>query len=190
MDPPTYTFFYRTANPFSNFHACTIVKGGHAFHSSEQMFMYGKAMLFGDVVHANDVLKASTPKDAKAIGRRVKPFEPKQWDEYKESLMKWVCCQKFTQNTKLKDKLMSTAGTTLVEASPYDTIWGIGMLESDPDVHDSSKWKGTNLLGKALTHIRSHLENPSVELAPAEHIQLFESWFQTNDPKKKIVKKK
>jgi len=55
------------------------------------------------------------------------------------------------------DKLLETKGTTIVEASPYDTIWGIGMAEDHPDVMDEAKWKGENLLGKALTELRDEL---------------------------------
>lgn len=64
---------------------------------------------------------------------------------------------KFSQNEKLKEFLLSTDNKIIVEASPYDAIWGIGMLETDRDAQNPLLWKGENLLGFALMEVRNEL---------------------------------
>lgn len=53
--------------------------------------------------------------------------------------------------------MLDTAGTTLVEASPYDRIWGIGLAASNPKALDRKMWRGTNWLGQALTEVREEI---------------------------------
>ena len=60
----------------------------------------------------------------------------------------------FSQNEHLKAKLMETAGTVLVEASPWDTLWGIGLYANDPRALHRKTWKGKNWLGFILTELR------------------------------------
>lgn len=181
-----FTFFYRTASPFSNFHPCVIDIHGVQFTSSEQLFMYTKARLFHDTEISIKILSVSTPKEAKALGRKVAAFDPIKWDNVKYDLMCIACYHKFKQNDKLKKALLATEDTLLVEASPTDAIWGIGMDVSHPDIDNPHMWKGQNLLGKALSHVRHALTNPMVELASKETLSLFNSWFLLQ-PKKKIV---
>ncbi len=182
----TFTFFYRTASPFSNSHACETSIRGVEFTSSEQMFMYFKAKLFKDDAIAAQILEASAPKTVKALGRKVSGFNGEVWDKYKFDLMCIACYHKFTQSSRLKSELLATAGTQLVEASPTDRIWGIGMDEKHPDIHNPSCWKGKNLLGKALDHVRNVIQDSSISVASLETLSLFESWFPPQI-KKKIV---
>ena len=65
---------------------------------------------------------------------------------------------KFSQNERLKSYLLSTADRIIVEASPKDDVWGIGLEESAIDVINPRKWKGTNLLGFALMEVRDLLK--------------------------------
>jgi ribA/ribD-fused uncharacterized protein len=66
---------------------------------------------------------------------------------------------KFTQNESLKEQLLATANKLLVEASPYDQIWGIGMKEEDEGIDNPINWKGQNLLGWAITLVKQELNN-------------------------------
>ncbi len=74
------------------------------------------------------------------------------------------CREKFRQNPPLAAALLATGDTILVEASPYDRIWGVGLKWNDPRILDQSLWLGTNLLGKALMKVRDVLATEGGEL--------------------------
>lgn len=122
--------------------------------------MYKKAQLFGDEDVMKRILKTTTPREIKALGRQVKNFNEKIWDQHKEQIVYEGNIAKFSSNPNLLKKLMETHPTRLVEASPYDTVWGVGLGAHDPQIHDSSKWKGQNLLGDILTRVREDLSKP------------------------------
>lgn len=152
-----YTFFFTEAAPFSQWYACEFVAEGLRFNCAEQYMMWGKARLFGDEEVAKEIMEAKHPREHKALGRKVKGYDEQKWREHRERIVKDGNRAKFTQNAELLALLEGTVGTELVEASPYDKIWGIGLAESDPRAHDPAKWKGQNLLGKVLTELREEL---------------------------------
>lgn len=92
----------------------------------------------------------------KALGKKVKNYDDTIWIENRERIVEEGNFAKFSQNADLKEALLATKGTTLVEASPYDTIWGIGLKEDDARAKNVSTWRGLNLLGKILTNIRDY----------------------------------
>lgn len=143
----------------SNFEPCSIISNGFRFTSSEQMFMYGKAKLFNDPEAAKEILKSTTPAKAKSWGRRVKGFDPEVWGKYKVQVMTEAVYQKFLQNMDLRKKLLDPQfdGKKFVEASPSDTIWGIGIHWMDEEAENPENWKGQNLLGKVLNTVRTKL---------------------------------
>jgi ribA/ribD-fused uncharacterized protein len=121
--------------------------------------MHGKAMLFGDTATAREVLAAAHPKQHKALGRKVKPFVDETWKAKRIEIVTAGSRAKFTQNAELMALLLETNGTELVEASPYDRIWGIGLGANDPRASDPKQWRGQNLLGKILTALREELRD-------------------------------
>ncbi len=127
------------------------------FQNAEQYFMWQKAMTFGDSDAARRILQADHPSHQKAIGRTVKGFDKKEWDSKSYGAMTRACTAKYSQNPKLALKLLDTYGKMLVEASPTDTIWGIGLAEDDPDARDPGMWKGQNKLGEVLMNVRAQL---------------------------------
>jgi ribA/ribD-fused uncharacterized protein len=127
-----YTFFYTDKSPFSQFHRCRFVVGGNTFGCAEQFMMHGKAVLFGDAEIAAKILAADQPRTHKALGRQVRNFDDAMWKREREAIVMAGNRAKFTQNPELRDKLLATRGTTLVEASPHDRIWGIGLAATDP----------------------------------------------------------
>lgn len=152
-----YTFFFTEASPFSQWYRCSFVVDGQTFNCAEQYMMYGKAMLFADPEVGAEILAADHPRQHKALGRKVKGYDEHQWRVNRERIVKDGNRAKFTQNPELLKLLEATAGTEMVEASPYDKIWGIGLGENDPRAQDRNQWKGQNLLGKVLTELREEL---------------------------------
>ena len=127
------------------------------FNCAEQYMMYKKAMFFNDQETADKIMIDSSPKGQKKLGRNVKGFDSRLWDQIKKDVVRLGNKMKFTQNPKLLEKILTTEGT-FVEASPYDTVWGVGLSENDPDILDRTKWKGENLLGQILTELRDELK--------------------------------
>jgi ribA/ribD-fused uncharacterized protein len=152
-----FTFFWRPDSPFSQWHACTFVVDGATFACAEQFMMHGKARLFGDDEIAAQILETLDPRTHKALGRKVRGFDDRAWKAAREDIVYAGNRAKFTQNPALLATLLATAGTELVEASPMDRIWGIGMASSNPAAVDRTKWKGQNLLGRILTRLRDDL---------------------------------
>jgi hypothetical protein len=152
-----FTFFFTEASPFSQWYRCSFTAGGNTFNCAEQYMMHGKALLFDDADAAAQILAADHPRAHKALGRKVKRFDDVAWKRARESIVMAGNRAKFTQHAELRELLLATQGTTLVEASPYDKIWGIGLAASDPRAQDPNQWKGQNLLGKILTALRDEL---------------------------------
>src|SRR3954469_21739366 len=151
------TLFFTEQSPFSQWYRSRFIVDGVAFNCAEQFMMHGKAMLFEDRAVAAQILEADHPRTHKALGRNVKPYDEHVWRVNRERIVTDGNRAKFTQNPALLDALLATAGTALVEASPYDKIWGIGLGANDPRAQDPKQWKGQNLLGKLLTALREEL---------------------------------
>lgn len=142
---------------FSQWFPFQFEENGIEYKTAEHYMMAGKAKLFNDNETLEEILKSESPNQAKSLGRKVKNFDPKLWDEQKYNIVKRANFLKFSQNQKFKDFLLSTNDKILVEASPYDTVWGIGMLETDPKALNPTLWNGENLLGFALMEVRDEL---------------------------------
>ena len=150
-----FTFFWN--GPFSQWHASSFVIDDIKFVNAEQFMMHQKAMLFGDDEIATMVLATKNPREQKAFGRKVRGFDAEVWNAQARAIVKEGNIAKFSQNPELLAELETTKGTTLVEASPYDKVWGIGLSEWEDDAKDRTKWKGTNWLGEVLTEVRIEL---------------------------------
>ncbi|WP_180242469.1 NADAR family protein [Bacillus sp. AFS029533] len=159
-----FVFFWKGDDIFSNFYYAPFIHQGIEFKWSEQAVMYRKAKLFGADEIALQILKAKTPKMCKDLGRsRQIPFREDVWKNARETIYKEVLVDKFSV-PKLKAKLLATGDKILAEASPYDTIWGIGYAENHCYAEDPAKWIGLNLLGKVLMEVRGELaEKVSVQ---------------------------
>ena len=119
--------------------------------------MYTKAILFKDASTARKILNASTPKEQKMLGRRVKNFNAQNWNAVARDVVYLGNMAKFKQNKSLLLTLLNTAPKILVEASPTDVIWGIGLTEKQAIKRDPKTWPGTNWLGLTLTKVRDDI---------------------------------
>lgn len=146
-----------TKSCFSQWWDCKFTVDGVEYHTAEQYMMAMKAEMFGDKAVQAEIMAAKHPKQFKALGRKVSGFNQEIWDE--------SCCDvvikgnvaKFSQNEDLKAFLLNTNQRVLVEASPYDRIWGIGMGADDPKAENPTLWNGTNFLGFCLMEVRDIL---------------------------------
>lgn len=164
-----YTFFFSKADGFSNWHPSRFEYRGIAFVCMEQFMMYAKARLFKDEEVAQRILATSDPAEHKKLGREVRNYVDAEWDAKRDAIVSVGLREKFAQNPRLLKELLSTAGTALVEASPYDRLWGIGVGMDDPRALDPTQWKGQNRLGVLLDKVRAHflrLEASPVAAAP------------------------
>ncbi|MFC3809356.1 NADAR family protein [Lacihabitans lacunae] len=150
----SYYYFWETKHPFSQWHKCSFELEDKIFTSAEQYMMYGKAMLFGDKETATKILRTNNVREQKQLGRQVKNFNKEIWDLHAPTIVYRGNREKFIQNNELLDLLSSTKGKTIVEASPDDNIWGIGLTEKQEEAKSIFTWKGTNWLGIVLTELR------------------------------------
>ncbi|MEK3956108.1 MULTISPECIES: NADAR family protein [unclassified Psychrobacillus] len=152
-----FVFFFTGKDVFSNFYPVRFTHDGHTFISSEQAVMYRKAKFFGAEEIAKRILQAKTPERAKELGRSEEiPFEQSAWEQNREAIYESVLLDKFRTGS-IREQLLRTGQKTLVEASPYDKIWGIKLAITHPDIENPSKWRGQNLLGKVLERVREQL---------------------------------
>lgn len=144
---------------FSNFYPCHLEVDGQRYISSEQYFMAKKAEYFGDNETLKEILASKTPKDAKALGRKVKNYNDEEWAKVREEKMYEGVYAKFSQNKDLKDFLLSDEfkDKGFVEGSPIDGVWGVKIHYESPNIDDESNWDGLNLLGKVLNRVREEL---------------------------------
>lgn len=149
-------FFWN--GPLSQWQASSLTLDGVEFQTAEQAMMHAKALLFGDHATANRILGATDPGKQKALGREVSGFDDAIWDAAKEEIVYRINFAKFDQNKGLRRKLFQTGFAALVEASPVDTIWGIGLDASAAQETDPELWPGQNLLGNILTRVREDLK--------------------------------
>jgi len=159
-----YEFFYETSSLFSNWYPAQYTLNGIMFNCSEQGVMYDKAILFGDENVATEIMKcnSSQQRKMKQLGRTVKNFDENIWKNNREKIYHKHCSAKFKSNQYLKNALLNTHDKILVEASPTDLIWGIGLSEEDAIVTPVKNWKGLNLLGKILTQIREEIKQDNI----------------------------
>ena len=130
---------------------------GDKYSCAEQYMMAEKARLFGDEEMREEIMNTSDSKLMKALGRKVRNFDPQVWDKAKYSIVLNGNYYKFTQNKEMMDFLLSTGDKVLVEASPMDTIWGIGLGKDNEKAHNIASWRGKNLLGFALMEVRDEI---------------------------------
>lgn len=150
--------FFTGGAPFSNFYFSPLVYKGHNVKTAEQAFMIEKAITFGDESKILPIVQARSAAEAKKVGRTVRNFNPKVWDEKRYGVMVDILKIKF-QNPTLKEILLRTDNLELVEGSPYDAIWGVKLDWMSDEILDRNNWRGRNLLGKALMEVREYYRN-------------------------------
>ena len=152
-----YHFFWKSK--LSQWTRSKFKHNGHTFVTAEQAMMWSKAELFGDSEIAKKILKTGSPKEQKALGRQVKNFNQDVWDEHKYDIVFNINVDRFLQCEKDRIALLATGNKEIVEASPYDKVWGIGMTAEEASRTPKEDWKGENLLGQVLTEVREAIRD-------------------------------
>lgn len=163
-----FTFFWK--GPFSQWAQSYFEVDGVHYNCCEQFMMAQKAIMFEgpawsiigpsgnrELTTLGRIMTIMLPSEQKKLGRLVKNFDVTRWNEVAKSIVYKGNYAKFSQNPNFKKAIFETTGTTLVEASPLDKIWGIGLSEEDERAKDRSHWLGTNWLGEVLTQVRDDL---------------------------------
>lgn len=145
-------------NCFSQWYQCTFTVDGKTYKTAEHWMMANKASLFGDKNIAHQILATDDPEKVKSLGRLVHGYNDKIWNNHKVQVVIDGNYHKFSQNKKLKDYLRSSNPSVLVEASPVDLIWGIGLAAENKLSTVPKAWRGLNLLGFALMEVRDKLQ--------------------------------
>lgn len=162
-EPIKYIFFWGHSNKnheeigkfvFSQWYPSTFVVDNIEYKTAEHWMMAHKAKLFGDNEIFEKILKAEKLGEVKELGRQIRGFDEVKWNENKFEIVKTGSIHKFSQNAKLKEFLNSTGDRVIVEASPTDTIWGIGLSQNSKMIENPHTWRGENLLGFALMEAR------------------------------------
>lgn len=161
-DPEQFTFFWthREGAPHaecSQFYPRPMTIEGVPFTCCEQWMHWRKARLFGDAALAEAILAETDPAGQKRLGRTVAGFVADAWAAVARDVVFRGNTAKFSQHPDLLERLRQTSGTTLVEASPHDSVWGIGLARDDPRALRRETWRGTNWLGEVLTEVRVSL---------------------------------
>jgi len=153
----TNTHIYFWGSFLSNFYPVKMKFAGIDFHTSEQLFMFLKAKYFNDDAMADMIAKrGQDPAVAKKFGRKVEGFNVEVWEGVREDMMMIACQRKFMDDELFK-QLLATEEKILVEGSPYDQIWGVGLRYDSEQILDQENWNGLNLLGVVLMKVRDDI---------------------------------
>jgi ribA/ribD-fused uncharacterized protein len=166
QSPPKFVFFWGhqpspdgtiTKACFSQWWFSPFILDGIEYPTAEHFMMASKARLFGDDATLGRILAAAHPKQAKDLGRSVANFDEALWLAHRFDFVVAGNQAKFSQNPELAKFLLNTGERVLVEASPVDRVWGIGLAADTPDAAHPTRWRGLNLLGFALMQVRTSL---------------------------------
>jgi ribA/ribD-fused uncharacterized protein len=146
-----------TAACFSQWWAAPFVVEGVRYSTTEHWMMAQKALLFDNAEIYQQIIAARTPAEAKALGRQVRHFDEAVWNAHRTAIVVRGNLEKFRQHPDLQEFLLQTKDRILVEASPVDSIWGIGLAADNARAENPRQWNGLNLLGFALMEVRDRL---------------------------------
>lgn len=146
-----------TASCFSQWYHAPFVVNGQRYPTAEHFMMAEKAALFDDHSSRSQILEAPNPGAAKQLGRQVRGFNDATWTERRFAIVVVANQAKFEQNPEMGAFLKQTGTKVLVEASPVDRVWGVGLAATDDKIENPNHWRGLNLLGFALMRVREAL---------------------------------
>jgi ribA/ribD-fused uncharacterized protein len=144
---------------FSQWYGCDIYDTDKkiTYNCAEQAMMAYKAATFNDEFTFDKIMESQTPSSQKAWGRKVKNYNDEVWSKVRLDIVIKINYWKFNQNVVLHELIILTKDTEIVEASPVDLIYGVGLTEDCEEIWDKRNWKGQNLLGIAIMNAREQI---------------------------------
>ena len=155
----TNTHIYFWNGVYSQWSKSIFTEDGVTYPNAEQYMMQKKAEVFGATDILDQMKKTSDPRVVKGLGRKIKNFDDAIWDKHKMKIVTQAQILKFTQNPLLLEQLLEDRDRVIVEASPVDRVWGIGLHYDNDEVLNESNWNGQNLLGKCIMEAREQIIN-------------------------------
>lgn len=146
-----------TNSCFSQWWIADFKVDGITYKTAEHWMMAKKAELFGDKEIYEKIINSKSPGEAKDLGRRISGFNQEKWEAARFEIVVEGNYHKFTQYPDLREFLLNTQDRILVEASPVDNIWGVGLAKDNARIENPEEWNGLNLLGFALMEVRDRL---------------------------------
>ncbi len=165
--PIKFIFFWGHTNQFneelgkfcfSQWFVAPFTADGIVYPTAEHWMMAQKALLFNDQEAYHKIIAAQKPGEAKDLGRTVRNFDETLWNAKRYEIVVQGNIHKFTQHLAMAEYLIGTGDRILVEASPVDAIWGVGLAADSNKIKDVDAWRGLNLLGFALMEVRDYLK--------------------------------
>jgi ribA/ribD-fused uncharacterized protein len=151
-----YVFFWDGI--YSQWYQAPMNLDGRTYNCCEQYMMHRKATMFEDFETAARIMITDHPRVQKEYGRAVANFNKEKWEAVCRDIVFQANFAKFTQNKRLQKEMLATGDRKFVEASPFDTIWGIGRGETDDLILDPANWMGKNWLGEALDKVKAGIQ--------------------------------
>lgn len=158
---------------FSQWFESPFTVDGVLYKTTEHWMMAQKSLLFNDLDVFSKIIDCDKPGEAKELGRVVKDFNEDTWSIYRKEIVRAGNIYKFNQNKQFGEYLLQTKNRVLVEASPVDSIWGIGLSKDSSKLDNVHNWRGLNLLGFALMETRDYINTNGFK----SNLNLKRSWI-------------
>lgn len=152
-----YCVFWKSPHPFNPLVLSPFEVNGTVYSCPEQYVAAQKARLFLDYKSYDLIMAATTGRDFRGLSKCIRGYNHDTWLKERYRLMIDANYYKFSQNRQMRDRLQDTGSCVMVYANPHDRVWGVGMDGDHPDILNSDRWQGDNLLGRALMHVREEL---------------------------------
>lgn len=163
IEDDRFVFFWHAPTWSAQWTMVPFVMDGVVYVGPEQWMMASKARLFGDHATFARIMTSASAREHKKLGREVRNFDAQVWEAAMVDIVTKGNFAKFSQHPAFARRLLATKEKLLVEASPLDSIWGVGMAASHKDIRSPEKWLGTNFLGKALMNVRTMLREQQAQ---------------------------
>ena len=153
--------FFTKKYVLSNHFLTNFAAHGITFHSSEQYYMWKRAVVLENEVAVGEILSSVDARSAQTIGKNLPEMKVEsmraKWHKLRFQYMAEALLLKFNLNELCLGKLLETGQFHLVEASRFDHTWGVGA--SIEEIESGARVTGLNALGTLLVALRESIRD-------------------------------